>query len=177
MEAFELLKYKGAKVLFETLVKFKGRQFTINELGKTAKLPFTTTWKLLRKFEASGIVDTHLIGKSRVVNYKENEFSKLLKKILKLSKSPQQLSLKELKRILKGKKQINAAYLFGSVAIGKEKLESDIDIALLINKTFDLNSLISKMYEKYNVKIIPLTFKDKDEFEDFLKDKKKVRLI
>ena len=177
MEAFELLKYKGARRLFETLIRFRGRQFTINELAKTAALPFTTTWKILKKFEIAGIIETTLIGRSRIISYKENEFSKLLKEILKLSKSPQRLSLKELKRILRKKKQIKEAYLFGSVAIGKERLESDIDIGLLLRKHFDLHTLLSEMHEKYSVTIIPLTFDDKDEFEDFLKNKKKVKLI
>ena len=82
MEAFELLKYKGARRLFETLIRFRGRQFTINELAKTAALPFTTTWKILKKFEIAGIIETTLIGRSRIISYKENEFSKLLKEIL-----------------------------------------------------------------------------------------------
>ena len=172
-----MLTYKGARELFETLLRFKGRQFTINELSKTAKLPFTTTWKLLKKFEMANVVQTKLIGKSRIIEYKEGEFSNLLKEILKISKSQQKLSLKEIKRILKKKKQIKQAYLFGSVAIGEETLESDIDIAMLRTKSFDLHPLLSEMHDKYGVNIIPLTFEDKDEFEDFLKDKKKVRLI
>ena len=85
--------------------------------------------------------------------------------------------MKEIKRILKRKKQIESAYLFGSVAIGKETLESDIDIAIFRTKSFDLHPLLSEMHDKYGVNIIPLTFEDKDEFEDFLKDKKKVRLV
>jgi len=177
MEAFEILTYKGARTLFETLAAYPNRQFTINELAKTAHLPFTTVWKLVKKFELAGIIETTLIGKSRVVRYKEGKFSKLLAEILRLSVSPQRFSLKELKRVLKKKKQIKEAYLFGSVAKGSERLESDIDIALLLRKHFDIHSLLSEMYDKYCVRIVPLTFENNEEFEDFLKDKKKVKLV
>jgi len=177
MEAFELLKCKGAKVLFETLLRFRGRHFTINELSKTAKLPFTTTWKLVQKFEKANIIDIELIGRSRVIRYEESEFSNLLMEILRISISPQRLSIKDIRQILKKKGQVKSAYVFGSVALGGEKLESDVDVALLLKKNLDLHPLISGIHEKYRVNVVPLTFDDHDEFEDFLKDKKKVRII
>ena len=177
MEAFELLKYRGADQLFECLSGQPKRVFTINELSKVAGLPFTTTWKLVKKFEMAGIVETTLVGKARTVRYKESKFSNLIKNILRMSTSPQRLSLKELKKIIKSKKQIKQAYLFGSLAEGKEKLESDIDLALLIKKRMDLHPLISEMYKKYAVRVVPLIFDSAEEFKDFLKDKKKVRLI
>ncbi len=177
MDAVELLSYSGARELFLTLRAYPKRQFTINELSKTARLPFTTTWKLVRKFELAQIVEVSTIGKSRAVGYKESPYSKLVSDILKMSVSPQTLALPELKRILRAKKGVLEAYLFGSVALKKEKLESDIDIALLTSKKVDLPSLISVIYEQYGVKTVPLEFDSKEEFEDFLRDKKKVRLL
>jgi predicted nucleotidyltransferase len=177
MEAFELLKYKGARPLFETLHSYPKRQFTINELSKAAKLPFTTTWKLVQKFERAQIIDVALIGKSRAVRYNDSPFSQLVLKILRMSKSPQALSISELKKRLRAQDGITDAYLFGSVASKNEKLESDIDIALLLKKKIDTFSLVSQMHEKYGVKVVPLTFGSKDEFDDFLMDKKKVRLV
>ena len=176
MEAFELLKYKGAKTLFETLQTSPNRQFSVNELAKVAGLPFTSVWKLVKKFEAAGVVETTLIGKSRAVRYNRNEFVKLLENVVRISRSQQRLSLRELKATLKNKKQVKSAYLFGSVAEGKEGLESDVDVAILVKKAFDIHPLISEMHEKYGVKLVPLTFQDKDEFYDFLDGKKKVLL-
>lgn len=176
MEAFELLTYKGAKPLFDTLRKYPARQFTINELAKSAGLPFTTTWKLVQKFQRADIIELGKLGKSRIVKCKDSPFSKRLADILKLSISPQALSLPELKRILKEKKAVREAYLFGSVASKKENLESDIDVALLLGQKIDTTGLICGMYEKYGVKVVPLEFDSKVEFDDFLKDKKKVKL-
>lgn len=177
MDAVELLSYTGARELFKTLRAYPKRQFTINELSKTASLPFTTTWKLVQKFELAQIVEVSTIGKSRAVRYKKSPYSETISGILKMSASPQALALPELKRVLKAKEGIREAYLFGSVALKKEKLESDIDIAMLTKKKIDALSLISTIYEKYGVKVVPLDFASKDEFEDFLRDKKKVRLV
>lgn len=177
MEAYELLAYKGAKDLFNTLTSFPNRQFSINELAKTAGIPFTSAWKLVQKFERAQVVDTVIIGKSRAVRYRDSPFSQILKSVADTSTSTQALSLKELKRILDGKKEIESAYLFGSVAKKAETLESDIDVALLLSKRMDVLSMMSSMQEKYGVKLVPLVFYSKDEFEDFLKGKEKVRLI
>lgn len=177
MDAVELLMHKGARELFETLQTYPQRQFTINELSKTACVPFTTTWKLVRKFELAQIAEVAAIGNGRAVRYKKSPFSKVVSGILKMSASPQALSLPELKRILKAKKGLREAYLFGSVALKKERLESDVDIALLAAKKIDIPSLISAVYEKYGVKVMPIAFDSRDEFEDFLSDKKKARLV
>ena len=177
MEAFELLTYKGAKWLFETLRKYPRRQFTINELAKTAGIPFTTTWKLVQKFERAQIVNVTLVGKSRAVTYANSPFSQLVAKMLALSKSPQMLSIPELKRALKSKEGVAEAYLFGSVASKKEKLDSDVDVALLEKRKIDAPSIMSSLYEKYGVKLVPIEFDSKEEFDDFLKGKKKVRLV
>lgn len=176
MEALELLTHKGARPLFETLQTYPRRQFSINALSKTAKLPFTSTWKLVQKFERAHIVDVTPIGKSRVVQYQDTPYSKLVATILRMSVSTQALSLPELKRILREKEAVKEAYLFGSVAIKKEKLESDIDVALRVSKRIDITSFMSSMLDKYGVKVIPLTFDSKDEFDDFLQGKKTVKL-
>jgi len=176
MEAFELLSHKGARQMFATLRAYPRRQFSISELAKTAHLPFTTTWKLVQKFERAGVIEVSLIGKSRAVKYHPGPFSKLLAKMLSLSASPQALSMPELKRILKAKEGVSEAYLFGSVAQKKERLDSDVDVALLLKKRIDASSFMSSIYEKYGVKVVPLLFYSKEEFEDFLKGKKKVML-
>lgn len=177
MEVFELLTYKGARELFETLRAFPRRQFTINELAKTAELPFTTTWKLVQKFERANLVEVAAIGKSRAVKYRESPYSKLVSNILRMSMSPQALALPQLKRILRAKQGVQEAYLFGSVALKKETLESDIDVALLVSQRIDIPTLISSIYEKYGVKLVPLTFESREELGDFLQNKKKVRLV
>jgi predicted nucleotidyltransferase len=177
MEAAELLAYKGARALFETLRAYPQRQFSISELARTAGLPFTTTWKLVQKFERAHVVDVSLIGKTRAVRHRDGPFATLLGDILRLSRSQQRLSLPALRRILKAKKGVSEAYLFGSVAQKSESLDSDVDVALLVKGRIDTSSMISSLHEKYGVKVVPLLFESKEEMDDFLKGKRKVKLV
>ena len=78
--------------------------------------------------------------------------------------------------VLKELNDVEAVYLFGSVAKGTEKLESDIDLAVLADKGFDADKLMFDTYDRYGTKVIPLLFHDKREFLAFLSDKEKVRI-
>ncbi len=176
MEAVELLAKTGARPLLETLQAYPRRQFSINELSKTSHVSFATAWNLVGQFEKAQFVDVKLIGKTRAVQYKESPFSRRAAEIMQLSTTPQRLSLDALKRALKAERGINEAYLFGSVATGKEKLESDIDVAILAQKAVDGTKLMSAMSDQYGVNVVPLVFRSKKEFDAFLSDKKKVKL-
>jgi len=176
MEGLELVKYKGARKILETFLKFKGRQFTMNELSKTTKVPFGSLWRLLKKWESAGIIETNVVGNSKVVKLHESEYTKRILELLKLSVSPQTFTAEALKKELKDK-GIKEAYLFGSVAKKKEKLESDIDIAILAKEKFDANKLMFEVYERYGTKVVPLMFDNKKDFDKFLKDKEKERII
>ncbi|MFH0927538.1 MAG: nucleotidyltransferase domain-containing protein [Candidatus Micrarchaeota archaeon] len=177
MEAIRLLAQKGALPLLKTLQAYPKRQFSINELAKTSHVPFATAWNLVDKFGKANIVQVRLVGRTRAVEYKDSPFSRLISRMLELNSSPQRLSLPELRRILKTRRGIKEAYLFGSVASGKEKLESDIDVAILTARAVDMPGLMSSMLENYGVKVVPLTFKSREKFNSFLSDKKKVRLV
>lgn len=175
MEALELLQYKGARRLLETLLEFKGRQFTISELAKAAGVPFASTWRLIKRWRSAGIVDASVVGRSTVVRLRDSEYVLRIAELLRLSVTPQAFTAEALKSELKGRK-IKKAYLFGSVAKGEEKPESDIDLAILAGKRFDSNKLTFDIYERYGTKVVPLVFGNEKELDKFLKEKEKVRV-
>ena len=176
MEALELIKQKGARKVFETLLKFKGRQFTMNELAKEAHVPFVSVWRLVKIWDPAGIVETSVVGRSKIIKFRDSEYTKRILELLKLSVSPQSFTADALKKELKNKGIIEA-HLFGSVAKGNEKLESDIDIAILAGRKFDANKLVFDIYERYGTKIVPLIFENKQELDEFLKDKGGVKIV
>lgn len=47
--------------------------------------------------------------------------------------------IEELERYFKDKKDISLAFLFGSTAVGREMLESDVDIAIWFKTKYDSN--------------------------------------
>lgn len=176
MEAIQLVKYSGSRQMLERLLRFPERRFTINELAKEAGVPFASAWRLVKKWEPAGIIETGRVGKSVTVKLHKSEYLDLVASLLKISISPQLFTVHALKDRLGKEKGVKAAYLFGSVARGEEKLSSDIDIALLADKGFDANNLVFGMYEKYGAKVVPLTFPSKKELDEFMVDKKGKRL-
>jgi predicted nucleotidyltransferase len=172
MEAIQLLKYSGSRKLLETLLKFPKRQFTINELAKEAGVPFASAWRLIRKWEPAGIIETGRVGKSVTVKIHKSKYLNSVVSMLKISMSPQAFTARALIDLLSKEDSIREAYLFGSVARGDEKLASDVDIALLAEKGFDANRLVFEIYKKYGTKVVPLVFSSKRKLGEFMADKK-----
>jgi len=176
MEALQLVKYRGSRQVLETLLRFPKRQFTINELAKEAGVPFSSAWRLVRRWEEAGIIETGRVGKSVAVRLHKSEYLDSVASLLKISTSPQAFTARALKSLLAGEKKVKEAYLFGSVARGEEKSSSDIDIALLAEKGFNANDLVFGVYEKYGTKVVPLVFMGKKEIKAFMAGKKGERL-
>ena len=176
VEALQLVKYAGSRKLLETLFKYPERQFTINELAKETGVPFASAWRLVKRWEQAGIIDTGRVGKSVTVRLHKSEYLDSVSSLLKLSLSPQAFTVRALKGWLAKERKIREAYLFGSVARGEERLSSDIDIALLVEKGFNTNDLVFDAYEKHGTKVVPLVFSRKEELDEFMSGKKRERL-
>jgi len=176
MEAIQLVKYSGSRKVLETLIKFPNRLFSINELAKQAGVPFASTWRLVQKWEPAGIIETGKVGRSVTVRLRKSEYTDSISSLLNSSESPQAFTARAVKELLAGKNGVKEAFLFGSVAVGKEKLASDVDVAMLVEKGFDANQLVFEVYERLGTKVVPITFFKKDEFESFMADKKGERL-
>lgn len=176
MEIVELFKYKGAKKVFNVLLEFPKREFTIRELAKEANAPFSSVRRLVRLWETAGIVEVGKLGRNKIIRFHKSKFTDSVSKILEMSVSPQRFTVEELKKIIKKESKIKSAYLFGSIAKQKETLSSDIDLALCASEDYGLSKLMFKIAKEYGTKLVPLSFKTRTELNNFLKDKQKVRL-
>ena len=176
MDLLPLLAAKGAREIYGTLQRFPGRQFTISELAKTAGVPFSTTWLLVRKWERAGIADTGRVGRAVTVRLSSAQPSAHAARLLSTGISPQQLAVEWLKGRLVGERKVREAFLFGSVAQGRERLESDIDVALLAAKGFDAAQLSEEVEGRFRGKLVPLLFFKTRELGSFLEGKETVRL-
>ncbi len=176
MEALQLVKYSGSRQMLETLVKYPNRQFTISELSREAGVPFASAWRLVKKWEPAGIIEAGKIGRSVTVKLHKSEYLDSILSLFKNSVSPQAFTALAISGLLANDGRVREAYLFGSVASGKEKLESDIDVALLAEKDFDANKFVFSVYEKYGTKVVPIRFSNKKELVSFMSDKKGERL-
>ena len=176
MDLITLLSAKGARELLLALERFPKRQFTISGLAKTAGVPFSTAWNIVRDWERAGIVDTGRVGRAVTVRLSGSQVAGEALKLIRGGVSPQMLAVEWLRGELPKEKAVMAAYLFGSVAKGRERLDSDIDLAVLARKGFEPGALSEMMEERFRAKLVTVAFTDQKELEHFLEGKGAVRL-
>lgn len=167
-----ILKYPAIIRLF---FRYPERNFTILEISKKTNTSYATTWRYIQRLEQSGIIFIEKIGAYNVCKLNKNSpLAEKASKYLELELSPHRLAAKEF--INEARKIINIekAILFGSVAKGKEKLTSDVDIALICKKDKNLENRIvniaNKTLERTRIKIVPIMLSRKEA-------KEKVQLI
>ena len=176
MDAIGILSYSGAAQAFRVLLTYPKRQFSIRELAKEAKAPFSSVLRAVRLMERAGLLEMGKVGRSKTVRLHESEYTKIAEGMVGAGVSPQKFAVEKLKGVLKRDAKVKEAWLFGSVARGEERPESDIDVALVAEKGYDSVPLMLTMIDKYGAKVMPLMFKDRKEIEEFLKGSKKIQL-
>jgi predicted nucleotidyltransferase len=176
MDAIGILSYSGAAQAFRVLLEYPKRQFSIRELAREAKAPFSSVLRAVRLMERAGLLEMGKVGRGKVVRLHPSEYTKIVAGMVGAGVSPQKFAVEKLKRMLKKDARVKEAWLFGSVARGEEKPESDIDVALIAEKGYDSVPLMLKMLGNHGAKVMPLMFKDRKEIEEFVGGNKKIRL-
>ncbi|MDD5317659.1 MAG: hypothetical protein PHF51_02895 [Candidatus ainarchaeum sp.] len=176
MDVVSLVSLKGARAVHASLERFPGRQFTISELARVSGIPFSSAWNIVKAWERAGIVDTGRVGRAVTVRLSGSEVEKAASRVLKAGVSPQALALEWLRGRVSGERAVRSASVFGSVGAGEERLESDLDLAVLARKGFDATPIAVEACERFRAKVVPIVFSDEEEFSSFLAGKRAVRL-
>jgi predicted nucleotidyltransferase len=123
---------KIAISILRALVKYRGKVYTIRGLAEDAGASHPEVSKTLDNLEKFGIVQIQPVGRAHQVSL--NEKSYVLNKIIRPILKAEENTLDEVISILRihlGKKKIISAAIFGSVAAGKEQVDSDLDVLIL----------------------------------------------
>lgn len=171
-----LLSRKGSGKLLSVLIKSPKRKFSINELSKEAGVPFGTAWNVLHEWERFRVVQMERVGRTNAVSLGYGPQLEAVKKLLELGASPQRAALQGIASELE-RKGIRMAFLFGSVAQGKERAESDIDIAILGKRGFDTAKESIALLEKLAAKVMFTEFRSEKELLEFLSGKAHERIV
>ncbi|MHB8603133.1 MAG: nucleotidyltransferase domain-containing protein [Nitrosotalea sp.] len=173
----QVLGNKGAISVLRTLVGHKGRIFTIRRLAEDAGISHTEAAATIQDLEKFGIVQVQPVGKAHQIslNTKSYLLNKMIEPIFKVEQNTLQEVISTLKKNLVSKKIISAI-IFGSVARGEEKEDSDIDL-LIISNDYDMSiEIVSKVIEEislmFHTKISHMIFSEKQ-----LQSKRKSDLI
>jgi len=134
----EIVGGKASIRVLKTLVRYRGKVFTIRELARTSGLSHPEVSLVVRELERKGVVRLQPIGRAHQVTL--NEESYILKSIVEPLIAAETNTLKALVSTVGPffkDKRISSVAIFGSVARGLEKRISDVDL-LVISSDKDL---------------------------------------
>ncbi|MDE1862669.1 MAG: nucleotidyltransferase domain-containing protein [Thaumarchaeota archaeon] len=166
----QLLGSRASVRILRTLFKYKGMVFTVRRLAETANVSHTEANQTIDKLEKFGVVKVQPVGKAYQISLNEKSYilANVLSPIFSTESRTRQALVTLLKETLSRKKIISAA-IFGSVAAGKERDDSDIDLVVISNDK-DLaysvvGNAITQVSEIFHGKLAPIVF-SKKEFID-----------
>ncbi|MBI2937165.1 MAG: nucleotidyltransferase domain-containing protein [Thaumarchaeota archaeon] len=141
----EILGSKANFRVLKTLLRYRGKIFTIRELARTAGLSHPETSKVLKTLEKRGVVRLQPIGRAYQVSL--NEESYILKSMIEPLFQAEENTLSSLLSTIKSffkDKRISTVAIFGSVAKGIEKDTSDIDLLVIAEDREFANECVSR---------------------------------
>jgi predicted nucleotidyltransferase len=163
--------------LIRTLINYTGKIFTVRKLAEAAGVSSSEAALAVRELEKFGILNIQPVGRSYLLSL--NNKSYILTRILKPTIKAEEATLNELISILKknlNEKSIISAALFGSVAMKREREDSDIDLLLISNDFEGASGFTSKAREEissvFNSRLSPLIMSESE-----LMAKKNDRLV
>ena len=129
-----VLGNKASITLLRTMINYRRKIFTIRGLADEAKVSPNETALTVHNLAKFGIVTIQPIGRAYQIEL--NDKSHALNKIIEPIMSAEKNTLSDLLQLLKkhlDTKKITSAAVFGSVAKGDEKLDSDLDLLVISN--------------------------------------------
>ncbi len=131
-ELLTILARRGRIPLIRTLKSFPERQFSINELARTAGVPTMTTWRAVEEFRRAKIVKVRKIGNVSSVRITDEP---AMLKMLRLVKDtdPQKAAAKDFAERISAHGWARECRLFGSVGRGEHMLGEEVDIAVVFD--------------------------------------------
>ncbi len=157
----ELLGNKSAIRILKTLLRYKGKIFTIRELARTAELSHPEASKVVKKLEKRGVLKIQFVGKAHQVSLNEDSYA--LKSIIEPAFEAEENTPRALVSTIRPffkDKRIYSVAIFGSVAKSLEKESSDIDLLVITNDEEFANSCASRAnsetISKFGFAISPL---------------------
>ena len=163
----QLLGSKASISVLRTLVRYRGKIFTIRGLAHDAHVSHPRVSKTVKELDKLGVVQIQPIGRSHQVSL--NEKSHILKRIIVPMFEAEERTLDQmilvLKRYLGAEKNTSAA-IFGSVPKGQEKEGSDIDV-IIISDDFDgaiaaASDAGEEIFAKFHGRISPIVFSESE---------------
>ncbi|WP_157832520.1 nucleotidyltransferase domain-containing protein [Candidatus Nitrosotenuis chungbukensis] len=162
-----VLGNKVAIALLRTMIRYRGKVFTVRGLANTAHVSINETALTVHDLEKLGIINIQPIGRAYhlELNEKSYIFNKIIEPIVNAEKNTISELIQTLRKHLDTKKIITAA-IFGSVASAEEKIDSDIDLLIISNDHDHAIALVAEagmpISTRFNGNLSPIIFTEKE---------------
>lgn len=126
--------------VLEVLLRYPTKRFSGREVARLARVSAPGTWRILKLLESHGLLSRIRVGRTDVWQVREEHF--LVKKLSK-TKSLDKDALSLLKEIVLKHLQglsVKKLWLFGSVARGTARPNSDLDLLVIVENGKDKRS-------------------------------------
>ncbi|MCL4437274.1 MAG: MarR family transcriptional regulator [Thaumarchaeota archaeon] len=142
----EILGSKASFRVLKTLLRFRGKIFTIRELAKTAGLSHPETSKVLKTLEKRGVVRLQPVGRAYQVSLNEESYilKSVIEPLFRAEENTVGALISTIKPFFNKDKRISTVAIFGSVAKGMEKESSDIDLLVIAEDREFANECVSR---------------------------------
>lgn len=172
----ELIFQKGKLKILRELLDNPGKDYSIKSLSDDSGASYDLTYRFSQNLIDLGILSSKKVGNSKILQLEENSpYTQKLRELIKIDSEPLRQEAKKYAQEVEVKiSGVKTVVLFGSVAKGTPKLDSDIDILILVKKEVeekeqDANRIASKYEREKNVTIVPMV-ETVPEFEKDLRE-------
>ncbi len=146
----------GSKVtisLVRALVKYKGKIFTVRGLADTARVSSSEAAVIVGQLEKYGVVKIQPVGRSYLVSLNEKNYAvnSIIRPMVKAEQETVAELASTLKKHLGDKSVVISAAVFGSVARGEEREDSDVDLLVVSNHFDRASALIARAQEEMSL--------------------------
>jgi predicted nucleotidyltransferase len=158
---------KTSIALLRTMINYRGKIFTIRGLADEAGVSPNEAALVAHDLEKIGVMKIQPIGRAYhlELNYESYIVNQIIEPVIKAEKNTISQLTQVLRKYFDAKKIITAV-IFGSVAEGHEKIDSDLDLLVISNDRDHAISQISIAGEqvlfKFHVRLSPLIFTEKE---------------
>ncbi len=132
-EILSILARRGRVEIIRTLKSYPGRDFTINELARTARIPTMTTWRTVNDLKKSGLVRARKVGNSVIVSITDDRDRLRMLRLIP-DTDPQRVAAATYSRLLADHDWVTECRLFGSIGRGEHSPGDEVDVAVIFRE-------------------------------------------
>lgn len=168
-DTISILAKRGRIGIIRTLRAYPDRDFTVNELARTAGVPTMTTWRAVSDLKKARFVKTRRVGNALTVRLTDD---REVLKVLRLvpDTDPQLGAAKAFADMLAGQGWARECRLFGSISRREHNPGEEVDVAVVYDDSMiseqeareKAAEIAEKVKSETNVPIIPLCVAARD---------------